>query len=84
MLCSDPHGGAGRTSHHLQKWALMSFTGGQMPINNEVSRAKVAEAEADAARYSRLHGGDVDPPPPGKVRRGLQWLRSLLSHHRAN
>ena len=62
----------------------MSFTGGQMPIHNEVSRAKVAEAEADAARYSRLHGGDVDPPPPRKARGGLQWLRSLLSRHRAN
>ena len=62
----------------------MSFSPGQMPINNEVSRAKVAEAKADAARYSRLHGGDVDPPPPGNARRGLHWLRSILSRHRAN
>jgi hypothetical protein len=62
----------------------MSFSGGQMPINNEVSRAKVAEAEADAARYSRLHRGDVDPTPSGNARRGSQWLRSLLSRHCAN
>jgi hypothetical protein len=61
----------------------MSFSPGQMPIGNEVSRAKVAEAEAGAARYSRLHGGDVDPPPPGKARRALHWLRSVLRRHRA-
>jgi hypothetical protein len=83
MLCSDPVAGTGHSSHRLQKGILMSFTGGQIPINNEVSRAKVVEAEADAARYARLHGGDIDPRPPGKARRGLQWLRSMLGRQRA-
>ena len=58
----------------------MSFSGGQMPIDDQVSRSKLAESEANADRYSRLHGGDdVGPPVAGTIRRNLQRLRSKLS-----
>jgi hypothetical protein len=57
----------------------MSFSPGQMPIDNEMSRAKVAEAEVKAERYARLHGGDPEPSAPGPVRRGVRRLRSKLS-----
>jgi hypothetical protein len=62
----------------------VSFSPGQMPIDHEVSRTKVAEAEAKAERYARLHGGDPDPPALGPVRRGVRRLRSKLSRHDPN
>jgi hypothetical protein len=68
---------AGEQTHRGGR--LMSFSPGQMPIDNEVSRAKVAEAEAKAERYARLHGGDPEPPAPGAIRRGIRRLRSKLS-----
>ena len=58
----------------------MSFSGGMMPIDNEVSQAKLAESEAKADRYSRLHGGDSAAAAVGPLRRGLRRLRSKLSH----
>jgi hypothetical protein len=64
----------------------MSFSGGQMPIDNELSRAKLAESEAKADRYSQLHGadGDVEPPAPGPIRRGLRRLRSKIRRQPSN
>jgi hypothetical protein len=56
----------------------MSFSGGQIPIDNEVSQAKLAESEAKADRYSQLHGGDTEAPAAGPIRRALRGLRSKL------
>ena len=57
----------------------MSFSGGS-PIDNETARSKLAESEANADRYSRLHGGDdMGPPVAGPIRRNFQRLRSKLS-----
>ena len=51
-----------------------------MPIDNQMSQSKLAESEANADRYSRLHGGDdAGPPAAGPIRRNLQRLRSKLS-----
>jgi hypothetical protein len=59
----------------------MSF----QPPNNDLYRANAIDADARAAkvqanaeRYSRLHGDDPDQATSGVIARSVQWVLSKL------